>query len=57
MANVTNTYMKNIKAFWKFANGSVQCTKKRTETLTDGGDNSFSSYAGKINILKSHYEK
>ena len=31
--------------------------KNRIETLTDVSRNSFSSHAGKVKILKSHYEK
>ena len=58
MAKVNNNYRKNIKAFWKFVNGSIKSSvKNRIETLTDGSGNSFSSHAGKVKILKSHYEK
>ena len=28
MANVNNNYRKNIKAFWKFVNGSVKSSAK-----------------------------
>ena len=55
MDNVKNNYRKNIKAFWKFVNGSVKSSKNRIEALTDGSGNSFSSRAGKVKILKSHY--
>ena len=58
MANVNNNYRKNIKAFWKFVNGSIKSSvKNRIETLTDGRGNSFSSHTGKVKILKTHYEK
>ena len=58
MANVNNNYRNNIKPFWKFVNGSIKFNaKKKIEMLTDGSGNSFSSCAGKVNILKSHYMK
>ena len=44
MANVSNNYRKNSKGFWK----------NRIEILIDASGNSFSSYAGKVKILKSH---
>ena len=31
--------------------------KNRTETLTDGSGNSFSSHASKVKIFKLHYRK
>ena len=58
MANVNNNYRKNIKAFWKFVNGSIKSSaKNKIETLTDDRGSSFSSHAGKVKILKSHYRK
>ena len=57
MVNVNNNYRKNIKAFWKFVNGSVKSSQNRIESLIDGSGNSFSSHAGKVKILKAHYEK
>ena len=57
MANVNNNYRKNIKAFWKFVNGSVKSSKNRIESLIDGSGNSFYSRAGKVKILEAHYEK
>ena len=57
MANVNNNYRKNIKAFWKFINGSVKSSKNRIEKLIGGSGNSFSSHAGKVRILKLQYEK
>ena len=57
MDNANNNYRKNIKAFWKFVNESVKSSKNRIEALIDGSGNSFSSHAGKVKILKSHYEK
>ena len=57
MANVNNNYRKNIKAFWKFVNGSVKSNKNRIESLIDGSGNSFYSHTGKLKILKAHYEK
>ena len=53
-----NNYRKNIKAFWKFVNGSINLSvKNKIETLTDDSGNSFSSHAGKDKSLKSHYQK
>ena len=58
MNNVNSNYRKNIKAFWKFVNGSIKSSaKNRIETLTDDSGNSFSSLTGKVRILKSHYKK
>ena len=46
MIKVNNKYSKNIKALWKFVNGSIKSSvKNRIETLTDGSGNSFSSHA------------
>ena len=58
MNNVNSNYRKNIKAFWKFVNGSIKSSaKNRIETLTDDSGNSCSSHTGKVKILKSHYKK
>ena len=58
MANVTNNYRTNIKAYWKFVNGSIKSSvKNRIETLADSNGNSFSSHAGKVKILRLHHEK
>ena len=58
MDNVNSNYRKNIKAFWKFVNGSINSSaKNKIETLTDDSGNSFSSHAGKLKILKSHCRK
>ena len=38
-------------------NGPVKYSKNRIETLIDNSGNIFSSHAGKVNILKSHYQK
>ena len=58
MAKVNSNYRKNIKAFWKFVNGSIKSSaKNKIETLTDDSGNSYSSHAGKVKILKSHYKK
>ena len=55
---MNKNYRKNIKAFWKFVNGSIKSSSKnRIETLKDSSGNSFTSHAGKVKILKSHYEK
>ena len=54
MDNVNSNYRKNIKAFWKFVNGSIKSSdKNKIETLTDDSGNGFSSHAGKVKILKS----
>ena len=37
--------------------GSKSSARKKIETLTDDSGNSFSSHAGKVKILKSHYRK
>ena len=57
MANVNSNYRKNVKAFWKFVSGSIKSNKNRIETLVDSSGNRCSSHAGKVKILKSHYEK
>ena len=58
MAKLNNNYRKNIKDFWKFVNGWIKSSVKNSfETLTDSSGNSFSSYGGRVKILKSHYEK
>ena len=50
--NVNTNYRMNIKAFWKFVNGSIKSSaKNRIETLTGDSGNSFSSHAGKVKIL------
>ena len=57
VAKINNNYRKNIEAFRKFVYGSIKSSaKNRIETLTDSSDNNFSSPAGKVKILKSHYE-
>ena len=57
MVNENANCRKNIKAFWKFVNGLVKSSKEWVESLIDGNGISFSSHAGKVKILKSHYEK
>ena len=58
MDNVNSINRKNIKAFWKFINGSIKSSaKNKIETLTDDRFNSAFSLAGKVKILKSHYRK
>ena len=57
MANVNKNSRKNVKAFWKFVNGSVKSSKTRIESLNNKQWQQFSSHAGKVKILKSHYEK
>ena len=43
MDNVNSNYRKNIKAFWKFVNGSIKSNNKnKIETLTDDSGNSVS---------------
>ena len=58
MTDVNKSYRKSIKALGKFVNGSINSTvKNRIETLIDGNGNSWSSRAGKVGILKLHYER
>ena len=58
MVNVNCNYRINVKAFWKFVNGSIKSSaKSRIETLSDGSGSSVSSHAGKVKILKSHYSR
>ena len=58
MAKVNNNYRKYIKPFWKSVNWSIKSSvRNRIKTLTDGSGNSFSNHAGKLKILKSHFEK
>ena len=55
MTNANSNYEKNIKAFWKFVNGSTKSSaKNRIETLTDDSGISCSSHTGKVKILKPH---
>ena len=56
MAKVNNSYRKNIKAFWKFVDGSIKSSvMNRIESLTDGSGSSF--YAVMVKTIKSPYEK
>ena len=51
-----HNYRKNIKAFWKFVNGSAKSSKNRIESLIEANDNSF-CHEGKVKIFKIHYRK
>ena len=55
MDNINRKYRKNVKAFWKFVNGSIKSSaKSRIGTLSDGSGSSVTSHTGKVKIVKSH---